>query len=41
MTNLIISIWALNIWIQLVLIKGELKRIADALEKRGESEGEE
>lgn len=40
MTNIIISIWALNIWIMLISIKSELKRIADALEKRGESEGQ-
>lgn len=37
-TNLIITIWAFNIWMQLISTKGELKRIADALEKREESE---
>lgn len=39
MTYAIIAI-AVWIWIQLILIKGELKRIADALEKIEESEVE-
>lgn len=38
---IVIAVWAAIIWIRLVLINGELKRIADALEKRGESEEKE